>query len=444
FKNDLALETAKKIDLKIKNKQAVGPLAGIPITIKDMICSKGHPTTAASKILQGFKAPYSATLVDRLEAAGAVIVGKCNQDEFAMGSSNEHSFYGAVKNPWNELYVAGGSSGGSAVTVAANMCWASIGTDTGGSIRQPAHFCGVVGVKPTYGRVSRYGVIAYGSSLDQAGPLARSVEDAALILEVISGRDEMDATSANIEVPKWSATTSKSVKGLTVGVPRQVFQLKLDPHVEKGLQTSLEILRKGGANIIELDMKMADVAVSVYYLIAASEASSNLSRYDGVRYGFRADFTHKSAEDLEDFYSRTRGDGFGSEVKRRILMGTYFLSSGYYDEYFSKACKVRRLIADEIKQFFSSCDVLVSPVATTSAFKIGEKLDDPLSMYMNDVLTVGANLAGVPSMSLPVNVSEKGLPSGLQITANMFAEDKMFQAASFLESELKFSMEKPK
>jgi aspartyl-tRNA(Asn)/glutamyl-tRNA(Gln) amidotransferase subunit A len=398
-----------------------------------MLCTKGLRTTAGSKILYNFVPPYSSTVVERLEGAGAVTLGKTNLDEFAMGSSSETSHFGISRNPWNFDYVPGGSSGGSAAAVAAGMCAASIGTDTGGSIRQPASFCGVVGVKPTYGRVSRYGIVAFASSLDQAGPFSRTVEDAALILEAICGHDERDSTTAKVAVPKWSSSINKNLKGVKVGLPKEYFSRELEGETRAAVERAVDAVKKAGAEVMEVSIPLTEMAVPIYYLVATSEASSNLARYDGVRYGHRADFSAKPAEDLADFYSRTRGEGFGGEVKRRIILGTYALSSGYYDAYYKKACQVRRLLRQQFLDVFSKCQLIMSPVTTSPAFKIGDRISDPLQMYLNDIYTTSANLVGIPGMSVPAGFSSAGLPIGVQILASHFQEQQLFNAGSVIE-----------
>lgn len=432
--NPQALEAAEQIDEKIARQENPGPLAGVPFGIKEMFCTQGLRTTAASKMLEKFIPPYDATAVAKLRSAGAVVLGKLNQDEFAMGSSNENSLHGPVKNPWNLSYVPGGSSGGSAAAQASRLFAATLGTDTGGSIRQPAHFCGVVGVKPTYGRVSRYGIIAYASSLDQAGPIASSVQDAALALEVISGFDKYDGTSSQRQVPAWSKNLSENIKGLRIGLLKQCMTEALHPDVQKAVDKSLDTLKQSGAEIVEVSVPLIEYAVPVYYLVAASEASSNLARYDGVKYGYRAEFKNLSNIHLEDFYGQTRGEGFGSEVKRRIMLGTYCLSSGYYDAYYTKAGQVRRMMVQQYQEAFKKCDVILSPVTTSTAFKIGERISDPLAMYLNDIFTTLTNLAGLPGMSVPVCLSSEGLPIGIQLTANHFDEQRMLNASMVLEN----------
>lgn len=430
--NENAAKQAQASQDRYQKGQAK-PLDGIPIGIKDMLCTEGIRTTAGSKILSNFVPAYSSTVVERLEAAGAVHVGKCNQDEFAMGSTTETSYYGNCRNPWNLDYTPGGSSGGSAAAVAAGFCVGSIGTDTGGSIRQPANFCGLVGVKPTYGRVSRYGIIAYASSLDQAGPMARTVQDAALMLEVMCGHDPKDSTSSKQPVPTFSQHLSENLKGLKIGLPKEYFSDAVSKDTQKVVQAAIESVKKAGAEIVEVSIPLSSLGIPVYYLIATSEASSNLARYDGVRFGYRADFHHKPAEDLAEFYSRTRGEGFGEEVKRRIVLGTYALSSGYYDAYYIKACQVRRLLRQQFLDAYKQCDVLLSPVTTHPAAKLGEKSKDPIVMYLNDIFTISTNLAGLPGMSVPAGFSADGLPIGVQLTAPHFEEQKMLNVALTIE-----------
>lgn len=437
--NPDALKAAELVDKKISEGKTPGKLAGVPVSLKEMICFEGMRATAASKMLENFVSPYTATLAKKLVDQDAIIIGKCNQDEFAMGSSNEHSLYGPVRNPWNSDYVPGGSSGGSAASVAAGMCSVSIGTDTGGSIRQPAHFCGVVGLKPTYGRVSRYGVIAFASSLDQAGPITNSVKDAALVLEVIAGRDKNDSTSSNEEVLQWSKNLKADVSGKTFGVPKELTSMDLDEDTKNALETTCLALSDAGAKKVEVELPMLKYAVPVYYLIAASEASSNLARYDGVRFGFRSDFSEKAPDSLEEFYSLTRGEGFGSEVKRRIIMGTYFLSSGYYDAYFKKASQVRRLLYEDIKKAYQKCQAIIMPVANSPAFRLGAKTENPLDMYLNDSLTVMSNLVGQPGISVPVTVSGDGLPIGMQVLGDHFDEQTVLDFAHSIESRAAFS-----
>lgn len=430
--DESALQQAKTFDQLNPQEQTQKKLGGIPLGIKDMLCTKGLRTTAASKILENFIPPYDATVVSRLKKAGAVILGKLNQDEFAMGSSNETSFFGVTRNPWNLEYVPGGSSGGSAAAMAARLAAGTIGTDTGGSIRQPASFCGVVGMKPTYGRVSRYGIIAFASSLDQAGPMTANIEDAALMLEVMSGHDKLDATSSQKKVPEFYKNLKRPEKGLRVGVLSEALRGGLDPDVEKTLQDSVNFLKSQGAEICEVSLPLLEHSISAYYLIACSEASSNLARYDGVRFGFRAAM-NESGVSLEEFYAQTRGQGFGPEVKRRIMMGTYCLSSGYIEAYYEKAGRVRRLILNQYLEAFKNCDVILSPVAAAPAFKIGERIANPLQMYLNDIFTTSTNLAGLPGISVPFAISKLGLPIGLQLTGRAFDEQTLLNLGLLLQ-----------
>jgi len=434
--NDRAMIQAEEVDKKIAAGKDVGPLGGVPLGIKEMFCTKGLKTTAGSKILHNFVPPYSATVVERLENAGAITLGKTNQDEFAMGSSNESSNYGAVRNPWSPEHVPGGSSGGSAAAMAAGMAAGTLGTDTGGSIRQPANFCGIVGVKPTYGRVSRYGIIAFASSLDQAGPMTRTVADAAAILEIISGKDEKDSTTSTQKVPEWSKQLNGDLRGMTIGLPKEYFSDEVSADTRKVVDEALKIVKEAGAKTVEVSIPLTSYGVPIYYLIATSEASSNLARYDGVRFGYRSDFSKARAGDLEEFYARTRGEGFGAEVKRRIMLGTYALSSGYYDAYYQKACQVRRLLRDEFMAAFSKCDVMLTPVTTSPAFKIGERASDPLQMYLNDIYTTSTNLVGIPGMSVPGGFSASGLPIGVQLSAAHFEESKMLNVGYAIEKAL--------
>lgn len=431
--NDQAMSEAKALDNRIAKGENPGPLTGVPFGIKDMFCTKGLRTTAASKILENFIPPYDSTVVARLKTAGITVLGKLNQDEFAMGSSNENSYFGNVKNPWNLEYVPGGSSGGSAAAQAARLAAGTVGTDTGGSIRQPASFCGVVGVKPTYGRVSRYGIVAFASSLDQAGPMVSCVEDAALTLEVICGRDEKDATTSDHVVPAFSENLKEDLKGMKIGLVKEYMTGAIHSDVQKTLDLAIETVKKRGAEIVDLTLGYTEQAVSMYYLIAASEASSNLARYDGVKYGYRTKIDSLAGIDLDSFYEKTRGEGFGKEVKQRIMLGTYCLSSGYFDAYYNKACQVRRLMRDQYLQAFKKCDVILSPVTTSPAFKIGDRILDPLAMYLNDIFTVSANLAGLPGMSVPFGMSKEGLPIGVQLTAAHFEEQKMLNVGYSLE-----------
>lgn len=429
---DSAIASAEQIDRAIQQGEPLGPLAGTVIAIKDNMVIRGVRTTAGSRILINYKPPYTATAVQRLEAAGAIIVGKTNLDEFAMGSSTENSAYGPVKNPWDKTRVPGGSSGGSAVAVAAGMVMAALGSDTGGSIRQPASLTGVVGLKPTYGRVSRYGLIAFGSSLDQIGPLANSVEDIARVLSVIAGRDPNDSTSSNIEAEDYVVAIAGDVRGLRVGVPREYYGQGLDAEVREKIEVAIKRLEELGAEIVDISLPHTEYAVPVYYLIATAEASANLARYDGVRYGFRAE----EAGTLKTMYSRTREQGFGTEVKRRIMLGTYALSAGYYDQYYGKAQRVRSLIESDFRNAFAKCDVIATPTSPTPAFKLGEKTDDPLEMYLSDIYTITANLAGVPGLVLPCGLSSGGLPIGIQLIGEQFGEAALLRAGHNLEEAL--------
>jgi aspartyl-tRNA(Asn)/glutamyl-tRNA(Gln) amidotransferase subunit A len=418
-----ALAAAQAADVARAAGKA-GPLTGIPLAHKDIFCTQGVRTACGSKMLDSFVAPYNAHVVDRLAAAGMVMLGKTNMDEFAMGSSNETSFYGAVANPWDLTKVPGGSSGGSAAAVAARLAPAATGTDTGGSIRQPAALCGITGLKPTYGRVSRWGMIAFASSLDQAGPMTQTAEDAALMLNAMAGFDERDSTSAQQAVPDYTADLNKDLKGLRVGIPKSWFGEGLDDGVATQVRAALAELEKQGAKLVEIDLPNADLAVPTYYVLAPAEASSNLSRFDGVRYGHRCD----APKDLTDLYKRSRAEGFGSEVKRRILVGTYVLSAGYYDAYYLKALKTRRLIAEDFAKAFAEVDVIAGPTAPTTAFGIGEKADDPVTMYLSDIYTIAVNLAGLPGMSIPCGESG-GMPVGLQLIGNLFDESRLLNVA---------------
>jgi aspartyl-tRNA(Asn)/glutamyl-tRNA(Gln) amidotransferase subunit A len=420
---DGALNRAAQIDAQ--SDKASLPLAGVPFAIKDNICVRGLQASCGSRILGPYHPPYNATAIDRLIAAGSVIIGKTNCDEFAMGSSNENSAFGPVKNPWDTSRVPGGSSGGSAVAVAAGIVPVALGSDTGGSVRQPAALCGVIGLKPTYGRVSRYGLVAFGSSLDQIGVLARQTSDAAAVLRVIAGRDPHDATTADVPVPDYSAELNEDVKGLRIGVSRSLLGEGLNPEVRAAIEKSIEVYRDLGAEIIDVDLPHAKYAIAVYYIIATAEASSNLARYDGVRYGFRAE----DAPALRDMYRRTRDEGFGPEVKRRIMLGTYVLSAGYYDAYYLKAQRVRTLLRQDFATAFDTCDAVLTPTTPTPAFLFGEKVDDPLAMYLNDIYTVTANLAGVPGISVPCGLSSDGLPIGLQLLGPFWSEARLLHLA---------------
>lgn len=424
-----ALAQATRIDDLVRQGAPLPPMAGVPVGIKDVMVTKGVRTTAGSKILQNFIPPYDCTAVARLEAAGAIVLGKMNCDEFAMGSSNENSAYGPVRNPRDKSRVPGGSSGGSAAAAAAGMAVATLGSDTGGSIRQPASFCGVVGLMPTYGRVSRYGLIAFASSLDHIGPLTRTVRDAAILLRVIAGRDPLDSTSADVPVPDYEADLAKPVNGLKIGVPKEYFGEGLDAEVRSAVEAGITKLRSAGCEIVDISMPHTAYAIPTYYVIATAEASANLARFDGVRYGYRA----KGTRTLSEMYRKSRDEGFGAEVKRRIMLGTYALSSGYYDAYYLKAQRVRTLLARDFEAAFQKVDAIVTPTAPTPAFKLGEKTDDPLSMYLADIYTVTADLAGVPGISVPCGQTQSGLPIGLQVLGRHFDESTVLRVAGAVE-----------
>jgi aspartyl-tRNA(Asn)/glutamyl-tRNA(Gln) amidotransferase subunit A len=426
---DDALAQARAADAKRKRGEPLGLLAGLPVAIKDVLCTKGQPTTCGSKILQNFIPPYDAHVITRLKQADAVLLGKTNCDEFAMGSSTENSAYQVTRNPWDLERIPGGSSGGSAAAVAAGEVPLSLGTDTGGSIRQPASLCGIVGLKPTYGRVSRFGLVAYASSLDQIGPFAGNVRDTALLLEAIAGHDPCDSTAVPKPVPAYSKTVDQPVKPLTIGVAREHFGAGLDPEVEQAVRIALKVYEGLGATVKEISLPHSPYAVAAYYLVATAEASSNLARYDGVHYGYRA----KEYGDLIDMYCRSRGEAFGKEVQRRIMLGTYALSSGYKDAYYVKALKVRRLIKEDFDKAFAGCDVVMGPTSPTAAFKIGEKVDDPLAMYLSDIYTISCNLAGLPGVSIPCGFTKAALPIGLQILAAPFEEEKLLRVAQMHE-----------
>ena len=427
---EAALQTAAEIDAAAAKGESLPALAGVPIGIKDVLTQVGQPATAGSKILEGYQPPYTATAVRRLADAGAVLLGKLNCDEFAMGSSNENSAYGPVRNPHATDRVPGGSSGGSAAAVAAGMAVATLGTDTGGSIRQPASFCGVVGVLPTYGRVSRYGLIAFASSLDRIGPFAANVRDAAAVLQVIAGHDPCDATSSTEPVPDYFASIDAGVKSLRLGIPSEYFSEGLDPEVRRPIEASIEQLRAAGAEIKPISLPHTRYAVPTYYVIATAEASANLARFDGVRYGYRA----PNSNTLSAMYRQSREGGFGPEVKRRILLGTYVLSAGYYDAYYRKAQQVRRLLTNDFLTAFNQVDAILTPTAPTPAFKLGEKVDDPMSMYLADIYTVTASLAGICGLSVPCGKSSDGLPIGMQILGKHFNESMVFRVAQTVES----------
>ncbi len=420
---ELAMAQAKVADQRLANGTA-DLLTGIPIAQKDIFCTQDVMTTCGSKMLANFSAPYNATVVDKFNQAGAIMLGKLNMDEFAMGSSNETSYFGAVRNPWNLNSVPGGSSGGSAAAVSARLAACATGTDTGGSIRQPAALCGITGLKPTYGRVSRYGMIAYASSLDQGGPMTRNAEDAAIVLQTMAGFDEKDSTSVDVPVPDYRVGLNKSLAGLKIGLPKEFFGEGLDENVAATLATAFDEYRRLGAEIIDITMPNLKLAIPAYYVIAPAECSANLSRFDGVRYGYRCE----NPVDLTDLYTRSRGEGFGKEVKRRILMGTYALSTGYYDAYYLKAQKIRRLISEDFKTALASVDVIMGPVTPSTAFGIGEKIDDPIAMYLSDIYTIAINLAGVPAMSIPAGFVA-GMPVGLQLIGDYFSEDRLLNIA---------------
>jgi aspartyl-tRNA(Asn)/glutamyl-tRNA(Gln) amidotransferase subunit A len=434
-----ALKQAKEIDKKVKNGEKLPPLAGAAVAIKDIIATRGTETTCGSKILKGFIPPYNATVINRLREAGAIIIGKTNMDEFAMGSSTENSAFGPTYNPWDLERVPGGSSGGSAAAVAADEAFIALGTDTGGSIRQPASFCGIVGLKPTYGRVSRYGLVAYASSLDQIGPITKDVIDSALIMKVISGHDKMDSTSVNLEVPNYLKSCQAGIKDLKVGVPKEYFIEGIDLEVKGALDKALKIFEKLGARIEEVSLPHTEYSLATYYLIATAEASSNLARYDGVQYGYRAD----KYKDLSSMYQQTRSEGFGIEVKRRIMLGTYALSSGYYDAYYLKAQKVRTLIKEDFDKVFGKYDVLITPTSPTPAFKLNEKVSDPLTMYISDIYNIPINLAGIPAISLNCGYSKSNLPIGLQIIGKHFDEETILRAAFNFEQSNNVEKKKP-
>jgi aspartyl-tRNA(Asn)/glutamyl-tRNA(Gln) amidotransferase subunit A len=437
---DAARAQAAAIDRALAAGEPPGPLAGVPIAVKDILCTRGTPTRCGSRILENFVPPFDATSVERLRAAGAVIVGKTNMDEFAMGSSTENSAYGPTRNPWDLERVPGGSSGGSAAAVAADFVPAALGTDTGGSIRQPAALCGVVGLKPTYGRVSRYGQVAFASSLDQIGPLANSVEDAALLFEAIAGHDPRDATSARLPPPRVASALGRGAKGLRIGVPREYFARGLDDDVARPVRAALDAAGSLGATVGEISLPHTEYAIPTYYIIATAEASSNLARYDGVRYGRR----EPGAGDLASLYLRTRGAGFGPEVKRRIMLGTYVLSSGYYDAFYLKGQKVRTLIRQDFDRAFETVDAIVTPTSPSTAFRLGEKTDDPLAMYLSDIYTVTVNLAGLPGLSIPCGLTGAGLPVGLQIIGRRFDEETVLRLGAALEGALGFPARRPR
>jgi aspartyl-tRNA(Asn)/glutamyl-tRNA(Gln) amidotransferase subunit A len=434
-----ALESAEDADKRLKEGSDTTPVTGIPIAVKDIFCTRGIKTTCASKILEGFIPPYDATVIKKLKTAGAVILGKVNMDEFAMGSSTENSAFFPTQNPWSIGRVPGGSSGGSAAAVAADECVASVGTDTGGSIRQPAACCGVVGLKPTYGRVSRYGMIAFASSLDQGGPITKDVTDAAIILNIIAGHDPFDTTSIDAPVPDYTEGLKDGVKGLKVGIPKEYFIEGIDKEVEGAVREAIGVLKGAGAELVDISLPHTEYAISVYYLVATAEASSNLARYDGVKYGLRVD----EGGGLMDMYKLTRVKGFGSEVKRRIMLGTYALSAGYYDAYYRKASQVRTLIKRDFEEAFKKCDVIATPTSPTPAFKIGEKIDDPLTMYLSDIFTISCNLAGIPGISIPCGLTGDGLPVGLQILGKPLDEETVLRTAYSFEQATEWHKKRP-
>jgi aspartyl-tRNA(Asn)/glutamyl-tRNA(Gln) amidotransferase subunit A len=433
-----ALAQAARIDERRRRGEALGPLAGLPVAIKDILCIQGQPTTCASRILQNFRPPYDAHVISKLRRSDAVLLGKTNLDEFAMGSSTENSAFQVTCNPWDLERIPGGSSGGSAAAVAACLAPLALGTDTGGSVRQPAGLCGVVGMKPSYGRVSRFGLIAFGSSLDQVGPFGHDVEDVALLLEAIAGHDPRDSTSVDRPVPAYQQNLHQPLEKLTIGVPREYFLEGLDAEVEQAVREALSVYKSRGATIREVSLPNSPHALAAYYLVAPAEASSNLSRFDGVRFGLRAEHTN-----LLEMFEKTHGQGFGPEVKRRIMLGTYALSSGYRDAYYLKALKVRRLIRNDFDQVFGSCDVIAGPTSPTTAFRIGERSADPLAMYLADIYTISANLAGLPGISVPCGFSQAGLPIGLQLLAAPFEEEKLLRAARLYEQATDWHTRRP-
>jgi aspartyl-tRNA(Asn)/glutamyl-tRNA(Gln) amidotransferase subunit A len=434
-----ALEQAHEADKRIATGN-IAVLTGIPLAIKDNMCTQGMATTCASKILENFIPPYDATVVRRIKEQGGVILGKTNLDEFAMGSSTENSRFMVTRNPWNLDAIPGGSSGGSAAAVAADVCIAALGSDTGGSIRQPAACCGVVGMKPTYGRISRYGLVAFGSSLDQIGPITKDVEDCAIMLNVIAGHDLLDSTSIELPIPDFRQALVKDIKGWVVGVPKEFFVEGIDPEVEAQVGAAIKTVENLGATVKEITLPHTAYAVATYYIICTAEASSNLARYDGVKYGFRA----SGSRELLEMYQETRAQGFGPEVKRRIMLGTYVLSSGYYDAYYRKAAQVRTLIKADFEEAFQGCDVICTPTAPTPAFRIGEKVQDPLQMYLSDIFTISVNLAGVPAISIPCGFSRQGLPIGLQIIGRACEEEKIIRAAYTFEQNTDHHTKRPR
>ncbi|HRK34217.1 MAG TPA: Asp-tRNA(Asn)/Glu-tRNA(Gln) amidotransferase subunit GatA [Candidatus Hydrogenedentes bacterium] len=437
--NDAARAQAQAVDARIKAGEDVGPLAGVPIGLKDVFCTKLGTTTCCSKILKGYRSPFDGTAVERLANAGAVFLGKLNMDEFAMGSSTENSSIHTTRNPWNLDCVPGGSSGGSAAAVAADECAIALGSDTGGSIRQPAACVGCVGLKPTYGRISRYGLVAFASSLDQIGPFTKDVEDCAIALNIMCGRDPKDSTSANLPVPDFTKALTTDVAGLRIGLPKEYFTDALNAEMRDKVMAAVAVLEKEGARVVEVTLPHTDYAIAVYYIICTAEASSNLARFDGVRYATRA----ADAKTTMDMYTRTKTDGYGPEVRRRIMLGTYVLSSGYYDAYYLKAQKVRSLIRRDFTEAFEKCDVILTPTSPTPAFKIGEKAANPLDMYLSDIYTISVNLAGIPGLSMPCGLTASGLPAGLQIIGKPFDEETILRTAYAYEQKRGFEMGTP-
>jgi aspartyl-tRNA(Asn)/glutamyl-tRNA(Gln) amidotransferase subunit A len=433
-----ALDEARTFDAGPKDRSA-SPLAGVPIAIKDVVCTRGAVTTCGSRVLQNFIPPYDASVIEKLKRAGAIFIGKTNMDEFAMGSSTENSAFIKTRNPWDLERVPGGSSGGSAAAVAAGLCAGALGTDTGGSIRQPASFCGVVGIKPTYGRVSRFGLVAFASSLDQIGPITRDVEDAAIMLQTIAGHDPRDSTSVDLPVPDYRASMKKSIRGLRLGIPREYFIEGMAHDVAEAVNNAVSTCRGLGAQIVDISLPHTEYGIAAYYIIAPAEASSNLARYDGVKYGHRAQGT----KDLIEMYRKSRSQGFGAEVKRRIMLGTYVLSAGYYDAYYRKASQVRTLIRQDFLDAFEKCDAILAPVSPIAAFKLGEKFDDPLQMYLSDVFTLPASLAGIPGMSVPCGFTSEKLPVGLQILGPHFREEVILRVAHQFEQATPFHLQRP-
>lgn len=440
---DVWAESARKraaaIDARLRAGDPVGPLAGVPVGIKDVLCTREGFTTCCSKILKGYRSPFDATVIERLEAAGAVFMGKLNMDEFAMGSSTENSAVQLTRNPWNLKCVPGGSSGGSAAAIASDQCAIALGSDTGGSIRQPAALCGCVGLKPTYGRVSRYGLVAFASSLDQIGPFSKDVTDLALAMNVISGRDPRDATSADLAAPDYTASLRDDVEGLTIGLPKEYYTDALNSEMREKIEAAIKVLEGRGAKVVEVSLPHTDYAIACYYIICTAEASANLARFDGVRYGYRSE----NAANVREMYCNSKSEMFGPEVQRRILLGTYVLSSGYYDAYYLKAQKVRSLIRQDFLNAFEKCNVIITPTSPTAAFEIGEKTADPLEMYLSDIYTISVNLATIPAMSMPCGLTDKGLPAGLQLMGKPFDEETLLRVAYTYEQNRGFDMGKP-